>query len=193
MTTMKSKLPKIAVLFSGAGSNLAYILEKMHGKELDVVLALSNKPDAGGVAIAKAYGVRVETVDSSLFESREAFDHLVVEKLEASQAELVVLAGFMRILTPVFTDRVRAINLHPSLLPRHKGLHAIEKSYGDEYPEGGVTIHWVNSELDGGKVILQKSISKEGLSFAEYDKMIRKIEKEALADGIRKALSLGVL
>ena len=187
------KMKKIAVLFSGAGSNLAYILEHMHHKELEVVLALSNRPEAGGVAIAKAYGVPVEIVDSSLFESREAFDRTVVKRLETSQAELVVLAGFMRILTPVFTDSVQAINLHPSLLPRHKGLHAIERSYEDDHPEGGVTVHWVNSELDGGEVILQKSLSKKGLSFAQYDKMIRKIEKEALAEGIRKALSLGVL
>jgi phosphoribosylglycinamide formyltransferase-1 len=186
---MKQTLPQIAVLFSGTGSNLAFILEQMHGKELDVALALSNNPEAGGIAVAKAHGVPVEIVNSREFESREAFDRVVVERIEASGAVLTVLAGFMRILTPVFTDRIRAINLHPSLLPRHKGLHAIERSYADSHPTGGVTIHWVSSELDGGEIILQREVTKEGLSFEAYDKAIRTIEKEALAEGIRRVLA----
>jgi phosphoribosylglycinamide formyltransferase-1 len=95
----------------------------------------------------------------------------------------------MRILTPVFTEAVRAINLHPSLLPRHKGLHAIEKSYNDTFSTGGVSVHWVSSELDGGEIILQKEVAKEGLDFESYDKKIRKIEKAALTEAIRKVLS----
>jgi phosphoribosylglycinamide formyltransferase-1 len=99
----------------------------------------------------------------------------------------------MRILTLVFTDHIRAINLHPSLLPSHKGLKAIEKSYDDGYPTGGVSIHWVSNELDGGEIIVQKEIVKKDLDFDAYDKMIRTIEKKALAEGIRSALSLGVI
>ncbi|MEA3419605.1 MAG: formyltransferase family protein [Campylobacterota bacterium] len=186
---MKKNLPQIAVLFSGTGTNMAYILEHLHEKELEVAVALTNKPDAKGIAIAKAYSVPVEIIDSKSFQKREDFDVKVVERLHFYRPELTVLAGFMRILTPVFTDHIRAVNLHPSLLPRHKGLKAIEKSYEDDYPTGGVSIHWVSSELDGGEIITQKEIAKEGLSFESYDKMIRTIEKEALAEGIRAALS----
>jgi phosphoribosylglycinamide formyltransferase-1 len=113
----------------------------------------------------------------------------VVKCLKKYQPDLTVLAGSMRILTPEFTENVKSVNLHPSLLPRHKGLNAIEKSYNDAYPEGGVSVHWVTSELDGGEVILQKTVSKEGLSLEQYDRRIRQIEKEALIEAIQKVLS----
>ena len=186
----KNKLPRIAILFSGAGSNLKYILENMHGKELEVVAAVTNNPEAGGILYAKEHNVSVEIIDSKQFKTREDFDRELVNSLKQYKPELTVLAGFMRILTPVFTENIRAINLHPSLLPRHKGLHAIERSYDDNYPTGGATIHWVSSELDGGEIILQREIEKNGLSFEEYDQKVRRIEKEALIDGIRKVLAL---
>ncbi|HSR73643.1 MAG TPA: formyltransferase family protein, partial [Sulfurovum sp.] len=96
--------------------------------------------------------------------------------------------GFMRILTPVFTEQIKSINLHPSLLPRHKGMKAIEKSYHDPYPSGGVSVHYVTSELDGGEVILQKEVSKEGFTFEAFDEKVRSIEKEALEEAIREVL-----
>jgi len=179
---------KIAVLFSGAGTNLQYILENLHGKEVEVVVALTNRPDAGGIAFAKEHGVPVEIIDSSLFASREDFDSEVVHALHYYKPDLTVLAGFMRILTPIFTDKIKAINLHPSLLPLHKGMMAIERSYDDENEKGGVSVHWVTSELDGGEVILQKEVQKENKSFEEYEREIKKIEKIALAEAIRKVL-----
>ena len=179
----------IAVLFSGKGSNFAHIVKTLHTKEAEVVVALTNKPDAGGIAVAKAAGIPLEIIDPKAFESREAFDTEVVKCLKKYQPDLTVLAGFMRILTPVFTENVKSVNLHPSLLPRHKGLNAIEKSYNDAYPEGGVSVHWVTSELDGGEVILQKTVLKEGLSLEQYDRRIRQIEKEALIEAIQKVLS----
>ena len=190
---MKNDLPKIVILFSGAGTNMAYILEHMQDREVEVVAVLTNNPDAEGIAVAKAHHVPVEVIDSRIFRKREVFDAKVVERLHHYHPDLTVLAGFMRILTPVFTDHIRAVNLHPSLLPRHKGLKAIEKSYEDPYPVGGVTIHWVSGELDGGEIITQKEIVKKDLDFEAYDKMIRTIEKKALAEGIRSALSLGVI
>ncbi len=180
---------KIAILFSGKGTNFAHIVNTLYPQEFEIVVALTNNPDAEGIKIAKEAGIPLEVVDSKNFGNREAFDAVVVQKLQCYKPDLTVLAGFMRILTPVFTETVRAINLHPSLLPRHKGLHAIEKSYNDDYPEGGVSVHWVSSELDGGEVILQKEILKAGLDFEAYDHKIRKIEKEALAEAIRKVLS----
>jgi len=182
-------MKKIAVLFSGQGTNFAHIVNTLHKKELEVVVALTNKQDAGGIEVAKNAHIPLEIVDASLFESREDFDREVVSRLQKYQPDLTVLAGFMRILTPVFTEEIKAINLHPSLLPRHKGLHAIEMSFEDEYPTGGVSVHWVTSELDGGEIILQKEVEKESLDFAAYDTKIRTIEKEVLAEAICKVLA----
>jgi len=179
---------KIAVLFSGKGSNFAHIVNTLHLQELEVVIALTNKPDAGGIEVAKEAGIPLEIVDSSAFESRESFDTEVVGRLQKYQPDLTVLAGFMRILTPVFTEQIRAINLHPSLLPRHKGLRAIERSFEDEHLTGGVSVHWVTSRLDGGEVILQKEIDKSGLDFKQYEQKVRTVEKEVLVEAIRKVL-----
>lgn len=181
-------MKKIAVLFSGRGSNFAHIVDTLHGKACEVVVALTNNPDAQGIEIAKAASIPLEVIDSRAFESREAFDAVVVERLQQYAPDLTVLAGFMRILTPVFTEQIKSINLHPSLLPRHKGLNAIEKSYQDPYPSGGVSVHYVTSELDGGEVILQKEVSKEGLTFEIYDAKVRSVEKEALEEAIRAVL-----
>ncbi|MEA1879917.1 MAG: phosphoribosylglycinamide formyltransferase [Campylobacterota bacterium] len=177
-------MKKIAVLFSGKGSNFAHIVKTLHKQEVEVVFALTNNPHAEGIKVAQDNAVPYGVVEPKHFDSREAYDATVVETLKRYEPDLTVLAGFMRILTPVFTDELKAINLHPSLLPRHKGLHAIEKSYADEHDEGGVSVHYVSSELDGGEVILQKSLSKEGLSFEAYDEKIRKLEKEALGEAI---------
>ena len=182
---------KIAVLFSGRGSNFAHIVKTLHGKECEIVVALTNNPNAGGIAIAKEHDIPLEIIDSKSYDNREDFDAEVVKTLNRYNPQFTVLAGFMRILTPVFTEQINAINLHPSLLPRHKGLNAIERSYEDDFPEGGVTVHHVNSELDAGEIILQKSISKEGLSFDEYDSKIRTIEKEALSEAVVLLLDKG--
>jgi len=181
-------MKKIAVLFSGTGTNLKYILENLHGKEVEVVVALTNRPDAGGIVFAQEHNIPFEIIDSCLFATREAFDSELVHALHYYKPDLTVLAGFMRILTPVFTDKIKAINLHPSLLPLHKGMMAIERSYDDENEVGGVSVHWVSSELDGGEVILQKEIQKETKSFEEYETEIKAIEKMALVEGILEVL-----
>lgn len=179
---------KIAVLFSGKGTNFAHIVKTLHHKECEVVFALTNNPHAEGINIAQEHGIPYGVVEPKNFDSREDYDAVVVDTLKRYSPDLTVLAGFMRILTPVFTEQVKAINLHPSLLPRHKGLKAIEKSYEDEHGEGGVSVHYVSSELDGGEVILQKSLLKEGLSFEDYDMKVRALEKEALSEAIVKVL-----
>ncbi len=181
-------MKRIAVLFSGRGTNFAHIVKTLHGHGFEVVVALTNNPEAEGIEVANKAGISLEIVNPADFESREAFDAEVVARLQPYGADLTVLAGFMRILTPVFTEHVRAINLHPSLLPRHKGLHAIQKSYEDAYEEGGVSVHWVTSELDGGEIILQKRVSKKGFDLQAYEQTIRTIEKEALTEAIRKVL-----
>ena len=175
---------KIAILFSGKGTNFAHIVKTLHKQEVEVVFALTNNPKADGIAIAQEHGIPYGVVEPKNFDSREAYDEAVVDTLKRYAPDLTVLAGFMRILTPVFTEQVKAINLHPSLLPRHKGLKAIEKSYADEHDEGGVSVHFVSSELDGGEVIVQKSLPKKDLDFEAYDRSIRALEKEALVEAI---------
>ena len=182
-------MKKIAVLFSGTGTNFKYIAKELHNKKLQIAVALTNNPNAQGIEVAKEYNIPLIVTPSKGLE-REEFDKKVVKELKKYSLDLVVLAGFMRILTPIFTENLKAINLHPSLLPRHKGLHAIERSFNDEYKLGGVSVHFVNSELDGGEVILQKSIDKSNLDFNEYYNKIRVIEKEALCEAILKVLEI---
>jgi len=177
-------MKKIAILFSGTGTNFEYICKNMHKNDIEIVVALTNNPNAGGIEVAKRYDIPLEIIDSKNYKIREEFDKEVVKTLLNYNFDFVVLAGFMRILTPYFTDNLKAINLHPSLLPRHKGLRAIERSYEDEFDDGGVSVHFVTSELDGGEIILQKSVKKQGLTFDEYYNIIRKIEKEALKEAI---------
>ena len=181
-------MKKIVILFSGTGTNMRYILENMHQKDLEVVATVTNNPNAKGIEIAKSYSIPVEIINNKDYPDRESFDKKLVSTVKKYSPDLTVLAGFMRILTPVFTKNVKSINLHPSLLPRHRGLNAIEKSYEDEYSEGGVTVHWVTSELDAGEIIVQRSIPKIGLSYEEYYKKIRTIEKEALSEAILTVL-----
>ena len=182
-------MKSIVILFSGTGTNMEYILQNLHNKDVIVKASITNNPDAKGIEIAKRFNIPVEVIDHREYEDRESFDKELLKRVQKYSPHLVVLAGFMRILTPIFTDNVRAINLHPSLLPRHKGLNAIEKSYNDEHLEGGITVHWVTSKLDNGEIIIQKSIKKEGLDYQEYYKKIRTIEKEALCEAIKEVTS----
>jgi len=183
-------MKRLVVLFSGTGTNLAYILEHLHGKgEYEVVLALSNNPHAKGVEIAKDYGVPVQIIDHKTYTSREAFDTKVVETILNYRPDLTILAGFMRVVTSIFTTQIRAINLHPSLLPKYKGLHAIEQSFESGDKKVGVSVHWVSNELDGGSIILQKSFERDGgMDFKDFERKIKAIEKEALAEAVVEIL-----
>ena len=186
---------KIAVLFSGGGSNLEAILERLHGKvfgetRIEVALTLTNKANAGGIAKAAKYGLQSVVTEHVNFASREEFDAAVVEEIKRVNVDLTVLAGFMRILTPVFTSQVRAINLHPSLLPLFKGAHAIKESFESDMKVGGVSVHWVSEELDGGKIIAQRAFEKgAGMSFEAYEAKIHEIEHEILPETIVQILT----
>ncbi len=182
-------MKNIVILFSGTGTNLLNLIEQLHGRELEVAAAITNRPDAGGIAKARAKDIHVDIIDHKDFESREAFDSVLVDKIKSYPHDLVVMAGFMRILTPHFTDNIRAINLHPSLLPKFKGAHAIERSFESSDKEGGVSVHWVSGELDGGEVIAQKSFVKEtGESMESFTEKIRRIEHDLLPKTITRLL-----
>ena len=182
-------LPKIVILFSGEGSNLLNIIETLHLKEIHVAAAITNRPTAGGIAKAKAHQVPVNIIDHTHFESRESFDAKLLESIEGYAPDLVVMAGFMRILTPVVTDNIKAINVHPSLLPLFKGGNAIEKSFHSSELQGGISVHWVSSELDGGEVITQDSFIKtEGESLESFTQKIRNLEHKLLPETIVQIL-----
>jgi len=182
-------MKNIVILFSGNGSNFEYLITHLPQDKIAIKKAICNNPKAQGIKKAIKHNISLEMIDSSTYKNREEFDEVLVQAIKKADVDLVVLAGFMRILTPVFTKQVKSINLHPSLLPRHKGVNAIEKSFSDEHKEGGVSVHYVNDELDGGEIILQREISKEGLSFDEYYEKIKNLEKKALLDAVQIALS----
>lgn len=185
---------KIAVLFSGSGSNLEAILERLHGKifngiKLEVVLTLCNKADAYGIQRARKYGLESVIIENKNFSQREEFDAQLVKEIKKYDVELVVLAGFMRILTPVFTTQIKAINLHPSLLPLFKGANGIKDSFDSDMQVGGVSVHWVSEELDGGKLIMQRAFERtENMSLDEWSEKIHSIEHEILPEAIVKIL-----
>ncbi len=188
---MSSK--KIAVLFSGNGSNLLSILEKLHGKtfkgvKLEVALSITNNKKAKGCVHSRAFGIEPVVVEHGAFSTREDFDARLVELIKAHNIDLTVLAGFMRILTPVFTSQIQAINLHPSLLPLFKGANAIKESYQSDMLVGGVSVHQVSEELDAGKLIAQECVSKKGLSLEQFEELIHKKEHELLPKSIIELL-----
>jgi len=182
-------MKKIVALFSGEGTNLANLIEKIHLKHGAIVCAITNNPEAGGIAKARAAHIPVEILDHRDYESREAYDTALVNLIGEYDPNLVVLCGFMRILTPVFTSHVRSINLHPSLLPAFKGARAIERSFESDANVCGVSVHWVTDELDGGEIILQKSFTKNSSdTLEEFSAKIREIEHEILPLSVIKIL-----
>jgi len=157
-------MKRVAVLISGSGSNLQAILDWQRTRRsacgYEVVGVLSNRPDTYGLIRAEKAGIPATTLDHTRFASREAFDAELVQVVEAWQPDIVALAGFMRILTPVFTDHFlgRAVNIHPSLLPKYRGLHTHRRVLEAGDREHGLSIHFVTSELDGGPLIYQQAI-----------------------------------
>ncbi len=154
---------KIAVLFSGRGSNLqslaAHIARPDTPAELS--LAISNRPDAGGLIFCRDKNIPHKVIDHKAFESRAAFDATLDDSLHAADIDLICCAGFMRLLTTEFVDKWhnRLLNIHPSLLPKHKGLHTHKHALEAGDTEHGCTVHFMRPEMDEGPIIVQKSVS----------------------------------
>ena len=154
---------RLVILFSGEGSNFENIVRALHDKEFDgikveVVGAVCNKAEAGGVKRAQNLGIPCIIIDHKLYDSREAFDTELVKAIEAYGYDLCVMAGFMRILTPVFTRRIKAVNIHPSFLPYFKGADGVKESFEGGMGFGGVSIHWVSDGVDEGEIIMQEKV-----------------------------------
>lgn len=186
-------IKKIAILFSGRGSNLLSLLEKLHqktfnGTTIEVALTISNKKNAGGIKHSRSFGIEPLIIEHKNFPTREDFDKELVKAIKSHHIDLTILAGFMRILTPVFTTQIEAINLHPSLLPLFKGANAIEDSFKSDMKIGGVSVHFVSEELDGGKLIAQEAFQKEDMDLENFEEKIHKIEHEILPKSVIKLL-----
>jgi phosphoribosylglycinamide formyltransferase-1 len=152
----------IVVLISGGGTNLQAIIDACKAADYPgkIVGVISNKADAYGLTRAENAGIAHCVLSHKDFDSREIYDQALIKQIDLYQADVVVLAGFMRILTPEFVQHYQGklINIHPSLLPKYQGLHTHQRAIDAGDKEHGVSVHYVTEELDGGPVILQAKV-----------------------------------
>ncbi|QLQ34089.1 MAG: phosphoribosylglycinamide formyltransferase [Candidatus Thiothrix singaporensis] len=152
----------MVVLISGNGGNLQAMIDAIRAGRLPARIAavISNRTDAYGLQRAADAGIHAETLSHTTFDSREAFDRALQQRVDSFQPDLVVLAGFMRIFTADFVRHYagRMLNIHPSLLPLYKGVHTHRRVLEDGANEHGVSVHFVTPELDGGSVIMQAKV-----------------------------------
>jgi phosphoribosylglycinamide formyltransferase-1 len=149
----------IVSLISGRGSNLEEIFKTATAKSWDVRFTgvISNNPEAKGLEFARSQGISTQVVNHRDFASREAFDQALMNEIDRLGADLIVLAGFMRILTPAFIKHYegRMVNIHPSLLPLYPGLHTHQRALDGGDQKHGATVHFVSAEVDQGSIICQ--------------------------------------
>jgi phosphoribosylglycinamide formyltransferase 1 len=191
---------RLGVLISGRGSNLKAIIDAIRDGRLDASIAvvISNRADAAGLDHAIAAGIETLVLSHKPYATREDYDRALVAQLNNRGVVLVCLAGFMRLLSPVFVDAFpdRILNIHPSLLPKYPGLHPQQQALDDGATESGATVHLVNKDLDAGPIVLQEVVPVVPGDTAEtlaariltvehrlYPAAIRRVLKEAEAAG----------
>lgn len=152
----------LGVLISGRGSNLKAIIDAIHDGRLkaSIAVVISNRADAPGLAHALAAGIETLVLSHKAYATREDYDRALVAELNKRGVALVCLAGFMRLLSPVFVEAFpnRILNIHPSLLPKYPGLHPQQQALDDGAMVSGATVHFVNNDLDAGPIVLQDSV-----------------------------------
>jgi len=155
---------RVAILISGRGSNMTALIEAAAAEDYpaQIVLVVSNRPDAAGLARARAAGISTVVIDHTAFAGdREAFERALDKELRANDVELICLAGFMRLLSPWFVTRWsgRMLNIHPSLLPQFKGLDTHRRALAAKVARHGATVHFVVPEMDAGPIVAQDSVA----------------------------------
>ncbi|MDO9357469.1 MAG: phosphoribosylglycinamide formyltransferase [Polaromonas sp.] len=163
---MPIRKKNIVVLISGSGSNMAAIAKAAREQNwaalygADVCAVISNRADAAGLSLAQSLGIATETLSHKDFDTREAFDGALRARIDSYQPSLVVLAGFMRILTPGFVSHYagRMLNIHPSLLPAFTGLNTHQRAIDAGCSEAGCTVHQVTADLDHGPIVAQAAV-----------------------------------
>lgn len=172
---------KVGVLLSGSGTNLQAIIDAVRDEDLpvEIVHVVSSRPDAGGIQRAIEAGIQVTILNRAFYEDPRAADALIVQRLQESGAQWVVMAGYMRKVTPVllqaFPDRV--LNLHPALLPSFVGAHAIQDAFDAGVKVTGVTVHLANEDYDQGPIVAQEPVRvREAMTLEELEAEIHAVE-----------------
>ena len=159
---MSDFITRIVVLISGSGTNLQALIDAVEQGEIPakICAVISNKDNVKGLERAEAHKIPAFVISHKSFPDRESFDERLMEIIDAQGPDLVVLAGFMRILTPAFTKRYegKMLNIHPSLLPKYQGLNTHQRALEDGETEHGVSVHFVTEELDGGPIVMQAKV-----------------------------------
>ena len=181
-------MTRIAVLLSGRGSNLQALLEQVHGMDAEIACVASDKEDAPGLRRARENDIPVRTFGVDDYADRNARDAAIADWLEEAGAEIVVLAGYMAILSDSFIARFpdRIVNVHPSLLPAFPGMRAVEQAVEYGVRVFGVTVHLVDNGVDTGAIILQRAIELPEMSDpTEVHQILQGIEHELLPEAVR--------
>ncbi len=167
----ETKPCRVVVLISGGGTNLQALIDAQQAGQLPVEIAavISNRPDVKGLQRATSAGIPADVLDHTAFASREDFDRALTTLIDSHSPDLLVLAGFMRILTAEFTGHYlgRMLNIHPSLLPKYQGLHTHQRAIDAGDSCHGVTVHFVTAELDGGPAVVQAKVGIKAGDTAE--------------------------
>lgn len=184
---------RIAIFASGSGTNFEALTQACQAGEIEaeVVLMVSDRPSARVNECADRLGVERWSHAIKEFESKAAFERAVIDELDRHRVDLVCLAGYMRILGDEILEayRDRIINIHPSLLPAFKGAHAIEDALRYGVKVYGVTIHYVNAELDGGRIIAQQAFPYEGEDLEELTRLVHATEYRLYAEAVKKLVN----
>jgi len=181
-------LKKILIMASGNGSNFENIVKKLEN-QVDIELFTENK-SAYVIQRAEKLKVKTHIIDFKSF-SRDEYDDELYNFLKKQTPELIVLAGYMKILSPKIVDNFKIINIHPSLLPAFPGVNSIKKAYNYGVKITGVTVHWVDNGIDTGKIIEQKSLKiDKGISLEKLEEKIHEIEHEIYPCVLKKLLGL---
>ena len=178
-------MKKIAVMISGSGSNLEAIVKACHEKNIygEIVYVISNNPDAYGIERAKKYNIPVKIIDHKSYANRDDYDDTLKEFLDNLEIDLIILAGFMRVLGKNITEKFygKMINLHPSLLPLYPGLNTHTQALNNKDDYHGISIHFVSAELDAGPLIAQgKFLVKADDDLEKLVSKIHKVEHDLL-------------
>ena len=178
----------VAVLISGNGSNLQAIIDKFQKDEfVNVSCVISNKKDAYGLVRAEKANIDNYFIDNKNFSSREEFEQSIINILDNYEPDLVVLAGFMRILSELFVNKYKnkLINIHPSLLPKYKGLDTHRKVLENQDDYHGVTVHFVDNTLDGGPILAQTRTPVQTQDIKELEEKIHELEHKIYPEVIK--------
>jgi len=183
---------RIAVFASGEGTNFEAIANACDAGRLDaqIVLLVCDRPGARCIERAAAHRLETFVFDPHGYDSKAAYEAEIVRRLDEAAVDLVCLAGYMRILSDVLLQAYggRIVNIHPSLLPAFKGAHAIDQAFDYGVKVYGVTVHWVDASLDGGRIIAQEAFAYEGSDREELETMVHRTEYKLYVETIRRLI-----